>query len=141
MSSSSASASYFYFFSFFFSSAITSTQRLLLFLMRQTDNAGDQQLYKSNAWFGHETLQFFGFFFCCSFSFTFSSRWHRSARKGPYALRPVSQQSQGCLQNSASICLIEHRSFSVVEVGMSAASFLHSSCYVFLFVFLFFFLL
>ena len=25
-----------------------------------------------------------------SFSFSFSSRWHRSARKGPYALRPVS---------------------------------------------------
>ena len=23
-------------------------------------------------------------------SFSFSSRWHRSARKGPYALRPVS---------------------------------------------------
>ena len=32
-------------------------------------------------------------------SFNFSSRWHRSARKGPYALRPVSQQSsQGCLK-------------------------------------------
>ena len=32
-----------------------------------------------------------------SFSFSFSSRWHRSAWKGPYALRPVSQQSpQGC---------------------------------------------
>ena len=30
-------------------------------------------------------------------SFSFSSRWYRSARKGPYALRPVSQQSpQGC---------------------------------------------
>ena len=28
-----------------------------------------------------------------SFSFSFSSRWHRSARKGPYALRPV------CLPN------------------------------------------
>ena len=25
-----------------------------------------------------------------SFSFSFSSRWHRSVRKGPYALRPVS---------------------------------------------------
>ena len=25
-----------------------------------------------------------------SLSFSFSSRWHRSARKGPYALRPVS---------------------------------------------------
>ena len=25
-----------------------------------------------------------------SFSFSFSSRWHRTARKGSYALRPVS---------------------------------------------------
>ena len=63
-----------------------------------------------------------------SFSFSFSSRWHRSARKGPYALRPVSQQSpQGCPRNSANICLVEHRSFSALEGGMSAASFLHSS--------------
>ena len=63
-----------------------------------------------------------------SFSFSFSSRWHRSARKGPYALRPVSQQSpQGCPRNSANICLVEHRSFSAFEGGMSAASFLHSS--------------
>ena len=62
------------------------------------------------------------------FSFSFSSRWHRSARKGPYALRPVSQQSsQGCPRNSANICLVEHRSFSTLEGGMSAASFLHSS--------------
>ena len=63
-----------------------------------------------------------------SFSFSFSSRWHRSARKGPYALRPVSQQSlQGCPRNSDNICLVEHRSFSTLEGGMSAASFLHSS--------------
>ena len=63
-----------------------------------------------------------------SFSLSFSSRWHRSARKGPYALRPVSQQSlQGCPRNSANICLVEHRSFSAFEGGMSAASFLHSS--------------
>ena len=27
------------------------------------------------------------------FSFSFNSRWHCSARKGPYTLRPVSQQS------------------------------------------------
>ena len=61
-------------------------------------------------------------------SFQFSSRWHRSARKGPYALRPVSQQSpQGCPRNSADICLVEHRSFSALEGGMSAASSLHSS--------------
>ena len=63
-----------------------------------------------------------------SYSFSFSSRWHRSAWKGPYALRPVSHQSpQGCPRNSANICLVEHRSFSTLEVGMSAASFLHSS--------------
>ena len=63
-----------------------------------------------------------------SFSFTFSSRWHRSARKGPYTLRPVSQQSpQGCPRNSANIRLIEHRSISTLEGGMSAASFLHTS--------------
>ena len=62
------------------------------------------------------------------FSFSFSSRWHRSARKDPYALRPVYQQSpQGCPRNSAAICLVEHRSFSTLEGGMSAASFLHSS--------------
>ena len=48
--------------------------------------------------------------------------------KGPYALRPVSQQSpQGFPPNSANICLVEHRSFSTLEDGMSAASFLHSS--------------
>ena len=64
----------------------------------------------------------------CIFSFTFSSRWHRSARKGPYMLRSASQQSaQGCPRNSANICLVEHRSFSTLEGGMSAASFLHSS--------------
>ena len=55
-----------------------------------------------------------------SFSFSFSSRWHRSARKGPYALRPVSQQSpQGCPRNSANICLVEYRPFSAFEGGMS----------------------
>ena len=63
-----------------------------------------------------------------SFRFSFSSRWHCSARKGPYVLCPVSQQSpQGCPQNSANICLVEHRSFLAFEGGMSAASFLHSS--------------
>ena len=61
-------------------------------------------------------------------SVSFSSRWHRSARKGPYARRPVSQQSpQRCHRNSASICLVEFRSFSTLEGGMSTASFLHSS--------------
>ena len=63
-----------------------------------------------------------------SFSFCFSSRWHCIARKGPYALRPVSQQSlKGCPRNSTNICLVEHRSFSALEGGMSGASFLHSS--------------
>ena len=39
-----------------------------------------------------------------SFSFSFSSRWNRSTRKGPYALRPVSQQSpQGCPRNSVNM--------------------------------------
>ena len=57
--------------------------------------------------------------------FSFSSKWHRH---GPYALRPVSQQSpQGFPRNSANICLVEHRSLSTLEDGMSAASFLHSS--------------
>ena len=37
------------------------------------------------------------------------------------------QPSQGCPQNSADICLVEHRLFSTLEGGMSAASFLHSS--------------
>ena len=41
---------------------------------------------------------------CLFLSFSFSSRRHRSARKGPYVLRPVSQQSpQGCPRNSANI--------------------------------------
>ena len=63
-----------------------------------------------------------------STSFSFSSRWHRNARKGPYALRSVSQQSpQGCPRNSVNICLVAHRSFSTLEGGMSAASFLRSS--------------
>ena len=58
-----------------------------------------------------------------SFNFSVSSRWHRSARKGPYTLRPVSQQSpQGCTRNSANVCLVW-----TLESGMSAASFLHSS--------------
>ena len=59
---------------------------------------------------------------------SFSSRWYSSARKGPYTLRPVSQQSpQGCPRNSAYICLVEHRSFSALAGGMSAAYFLYSS--------------
>ena len=65
---------------------------------------------------------------CFSFSFSFSSRWLCSARKGQYELCAVSQQSpQGCPRNSANICLVEHRSFSALWGGMSAASFLHSS--------------
>ena len=61
-------------------------------------------------------------------SFSFRSRWLRSARKGPLALRPVSRQStEGCPRNGSSVCLVEHRSFATLESGMSAASFLHSS--------------
>ena len=38
-------------------------------------------------------------------SFSFSSRWHRNARKGPCGFRSVSQQSpQGCPRNSANVC-------------------------------------
>ena len=62
-----------------------------------------------------------------SFSFSFSTRWHLSAWKGPYALHPAFQQSlQGCSRNSANICLVEHRLFSTLEGGLSAASFLNS---------------
>ena len=43
-------------------------------------------------------------------------------------LRPVTQQSpQGYPRNSANIYMVEHRSFSTLEGGMSATSFLHSS--------------
>ena len=60
-------------------------------------------------------------------SFSFSSRWHRSPRKGPYTLRPVYQQSpQGCPRNSANICLVEHRSFSALAGGMSTMPFSNS---------------
>ena len=75
----------------------------------------------------HSTLNVF------SLSFSYSSRLHRSGRKGPYALPPshpppVSQHSpQGRPRNSANICLVEHGSFSTLKGGMSAASFLHSS--------------
>ena len=59
-----------------------------------------------------------------TFSFSFSSRWHRSARIGPYS----SQHSpKGCPRHSASVCLVEHDSFPTSESGVSAASFLNSS--------------
>ena len=38
----------------------------------------------------------------------------------------LSAVSQGCPRNNA-ICLVQHRSFSTLEGGMSATSFLHSS--------------
>ena len=61
-------------------------------------------------------------------SVCFSSRWHCSARKGPYTLRPISQQSpQGGRRNSAKVCLTEHRSFPTSEGGMPVPSFLHFS--------------
>ena len=79
------------------------------------------------------------------FSFSFHSRWHLGSRKGPYALRPVLQQSlQGCPRNSAKGCLVEHRSFPTSERGMSDACYFHLSfvlfCFVCLFVCLFAFL-
>ena len=59
---------------------------------------------------------------------SFRSKLHRSARKGPYALRPISQHSpQGCPRNSTNVCLVEHWSFPTSDGGTSAASFLHSS--------------
>ena len=52
------------------------------------------------------------------FSFSFCSRWRQSALKGPYVLHPVSQQSlRGCPQNSASVCLVDHRLFIGWNVG------------------------
>ena len=62
-----------------------------------------------------------------SFGFSFYSRWHPNAWKGPYALRPVSQQVSPRLSSKQCQCLAELRSFPTSEGGMSAASFLHSS--------------
>ena len=62
-----------------------------------------------------------------NFWFSFCTRWQCGARKGPYALPSVSQQSiHGCLRSSANVCLVEHRSFPT-EAGGSASSFLHYS--------------
>ena len=63
----------------------------------------------------------------CNVSFSFSSRWHSSSPKGPYALHPSLSILPSCPPNSAKVCLVEHRSFSTLEGGMLAASFLHSS--------------
>ena len=61
-------------------------------------------------------------------SSSFCSRWHHSAWKCSSMLCPASQQCPlGCLQNSALVCLAEHRSFPTLEGEMSAASFFHSS--------------
>ena len=62
-----------------------------------------------------------------SFGFSFYSRWHPSAWKGPYALRPVSQQVSPRLSSKQCQCLFELRSFPTSEGGMSAASLLQSS--------------
>ena len=63
-----------------------------------------------------------------SFSVSISARRHRRAPKGPYELRPVSQQSpKGCPRNSVNVCLVEYRSFPTSEDGMTFASFLNSS--------------
>ena len=39
----------------------------------------------------------------------------------------LSSLPPGCSGNSANICVVEHRSFSTLEGGMSVASFLHPS--------------
>ena len=50
--------------------------------------------------------------------------WQRSARKGPYVLCPICQHyPQGCPRNSANISLVERRSLTTSEGGMSAVSF------------------
>ena len=60
-------------------------------------------------------------------SSSFCLRWQRSARKGPYALLPVSQKSpQGCPRSSANVCQAEHGSFPTSWDYMKATSFLHS---------------
>ena len=62
-----------------------------------------------------------------TWSFTFCSRCHHSARKGPYTLCLFSKQSpQSCPQNSANSGVIEYRSFLTWEGGMLAASILLS---------------
>ena len=59
-------------------------------------------------------------------TFSFSSRWQLCARKGPYALHPVSERSpQFCPQNSVNVCLVEHRPFPNSEGRMLAVSFLN----------------
>ena len=57
--------------------------------------------------------------------YSFSSRLHRTDRKGPYAPR-LSAVSPG-LPSKQCQCLVVHRSFSTLESGISATSFLHSS--------------
>ena len=55
----------------------------------------------------------------------FGQRFSVSAQDGIVALGRRSHK--GCHRNNANVCLVEHRSFSASEVGMSAASFLHST--------------
>ena len=52
-----------------------------------------------------------------------------SAQDGTVALGKARTRSASSLspRNSANICLVEHRSFSILEGGISAASLLHSS--------------
>ena len=62
------------------------------------------------------------------FQFQFHLKMASLHSESPICAPPrLSAVSQGCPRNSANICLVEYRSFSTVEDGMSAASFLHSS--------------
>ena len=59
---------------------------------------------------------------------SFSSRGHRSGRKGSCAPQPVSQQFPPRLSSiSANVCLVEYRSLPTSEDGISSTSFFHSS--------------
>ena len=59
----------------------------------------------------------------------FSSRLRlqRSAGKGVYALRPVSQQFPEVALEMTNVGLVRHRSFPTPEGGACASPFLHSS--------------
>ena len=58
------------------------------------------------------------------------SRWHHSVRAGSYALRSFSRQSpKGFPQNSANVCLVEHRSFPTSRMECSCRPPPFSACF------------
>ena len=62
------------------------------------------------------------------FQFQFQLKMASYHSERPIRAPPrLSAVSQGCHRNSTNICLVEHRSLSTLEGGMSAASFLHPS--------------